>query len=496
MIKKLDKLVLQAFYGPFIITLSVLVFIFLIQFLIMTFDQLIGKNLSIGVLGELIFCFSLNMVPNAMPLALLLSSLITFGTLGEHSELTAIKSAGISLPRIISPVLVVVILISCGMLWFNNTVLPWANLKAYSLLYDIKTKKATFSIKPGIFYYGLPGYAIKVNDVADDGVGIKKVIIYDHTDGMGNRKVTLADSGKMYTILNDRYLVLELFSGTNYSELIQQGSTGSGTEFSRNNFRKSKIVFSLSSFDLSRTNEGLFSTHHYMRNIPQLVKDVDSLQREEVRSTANFQNNFMTYYLYQNRRLSTDTAFSKPASFPPISSQMKATYEKQMAYALEDRKTIIYIAANQARNIKSYTRNFNDHLLNVKRDTSAYSLQLHKKFNVPVACLVLFLIGASLGTIIKKGGLGVPVLVSIIFFIVFYILTIMGEKWVKELVVQPVYGMWAANVVLFFIGLYFLKEARRDASLFDLNLWQRIVNNLDDLFSAIKNIRKRKIDAA
>lgn len=491
MFKKLDKLILSAFIGPLIITTSVLVFIFLVQFLILNFDSLIGKNLPFTVYLELIFYLSLQMIPQCLPLSFLLASLITYGTLGEFSELTAIKSSGISLVRVIQPVFQLVFFLSIGLILFSNYVLPRTNLQAFSLLYDIKTKKVGFSLKPGAFYYGIPGYAIKANYVGQDGRSLRDLVIYDHSDGSANRKVTLADSGQMYTILSDRYLTLELFNGINYSEVAEQSTPQQrqGVEFMRNKFVKSKVVFSLSSFDLNRTRQELFAGHRFMRNIEQLDHDVDSMARVKDESLANFKANLMAYYNYTGRPMT-------PALYDKVpSAQVNTNISKQDSFKIEDRKTIVYLATNQARNVKSFVQGFTDHYKEIRRISNEYSIELQKKFTLAVACVILFLIGAPLGAIIRKGGLGVPVLTSIIFFIFYYILTIVGEKWAKEDVVPVTAGLWAANVILFFVALFFLRQARRDASLFDLDFYSGIITAIADFFKKFGN-KKAESNAA
>lgn len=470
MIKKLDKLIISAFLGPFVITTAVLVFIFLVQFLILEFEKLIGKNLPITVFIELISYLSLYMVPNALPLAFLLAALITFGTLGEFSELTAIKASGISLLRVIQPVFLLTVVLSIGSVLFTNYVLPHTNLRAFSLLYDIKTKKVGFSLKPGAFYYGLPGYVIKAGSIHPDGKQLKDVVIYDHADGSANKKVTLADSGYMYTIMQDRYLVLELYKGQNYTEVNESNSRG--LEFVRNIFDKSKVVFSLSSFDLTRTRQELFSGHKFMRNIGQLGHDIDSLENDKQRSLQNFQTNMYAYYNYMGK------ATPKVMEGKALSSRMNELRSQQANFDLEMRKNMVYFATNQARNVKGFIEGYSNGFKEQQKNIAEFKVEMHKKFTVSVACLVLFLIGAPVGSIIRKGGLGVPILVSIVFFIFYYIFTIVGEKWAKEGIVPIPVGIWAANFILLGASLFFIQQARRDASLFELDfykgLWQRL----------------------
>src|SRR6478735_8337192 len=211
--KRLDKLILGAFFGPFFLTFTVTLFIFLTQYLLRYLDDFLGKDLGFAVFFELIFYFSMNMVPNSLPLAILISTLMTFGNLGQHHELTAIKASGISLVRALTPIFLVVVGISIGLFYFNNVIVPKANLRAYSLLYDIRQKKPALNIKEGSFYNGLPGFSVKVTKKFPDGRSLKGVMIYNHTEGRGNTDVIVADSGYMYTFFDDKYLALELFHG-------------------------------------------------------------------------------------------------------------------------------------------------------------------------------------------------------------------------------------------------------------------------------------------
>jgi lipopolysaccharide export system permease protein len=270
-----------------------------------------------------------------------------------------------------------------------------------------------FSLKPGAFYYGLPGYAIKANQVDPDGRRLKQVIIYDHSDGNANKKVTMADSGMMYTIYNDRYLVLELFQGSNFSEVTEQ-NTGKNLEYVRNRYSKSKIVFSLSSFDLNRTRQELFSGHKFMRNLEQLQLDIDSMDKVKREALINYESNLKAYYNYFGRPQKTEDIGRIPG--PSILKII----ERQDSGNAEDAKYQLYMAANQARNIKTFSAGFADHYQELARNGNEFKIEMQKKFTLATACLVLFLIGAPVGSIIRKGGLGVPILVGIVFFILYF----------------------------------------------------------------------------
>ncbi|MEO1099938.1 MAG: LptF/LptG family permease [Bacteroidota bacterium] len=280
--KKIDKLILSSFVGPFFLTFLIVVFILLTQHMLNKFDDIVGKDLGWDVLAQLFFHFAVFVTPVAIPLAILLSSLMTFGNLGEHFELTALKSAGISLVRALLPIFVFVLGLTIFAFYSNNYFVPRSALEAYSLLYDIKQKKPALDLKQGAFYNGIPDFSIKVNKRHDDGKTLEDIIIYDHRNQNGNKKVTLADSGAMYTILNDRYLKLELFDGHFFFENNTDGASRKSKRetLSRSSFSRSEYVLDLSSFGLDRTDKSLFEGNRIMRNIRQLVGDVDSMGRQ------------------------------------------------------------------------------------------------------------------------------------------------------------------------------------------------------------------------
>ena len=284
--KKLDKLIIRTFIGPFLVTFFVVVFILLMVYMLKYFDDFIGKDLGFEVFAELIMYFSINMTPVAFPLAVLLSSLMTFGNLGEHFELTAIKSAGISLIRAMQSLFILIVLLSIGVYFSNNFIVPKANLYAFSLLYDIKQTKPSIDIKEGAFYGGLPGYSIKANKKYDDR-SLGELIIYNHSKGKGNQEVILADSALMYTILGDKYLVMELFDGKTYTEDDEASTEKKAATFVRNTFQHNKVVFSLASFEMENTEKDLFSSNRMMRNDIQLREDVDSMQFDILESKKN-----------------------------------------------------------------------------------------------------------------------------------------------------------------------------------------------------------------
>lgn len=476
--KKIDKLILKAFLGPFMVTTSVVLFIFLMRFILTYFDEFVGKDLGFFVFVKLFSYFTLIMVPTSLPLAVLLASLMCYGNLGEFFELTAIKSAGISIDRALRPIMAVAILVSIGSFWFSNSVMPWANLKGWSLMWDVKTKKATLNLKEGIFYYDLPGYSIKVNKKYKDGKSLKGMVVYDHSENNGNRRVILADSGQMYTMLDNRYLVFELFNGNDYYEYTERSSVmPNQSQFVRNGFKTSKLVFDLSSFDMKKTEEEQFKHHQSMKNVSQLIKMSDSLGRDISVSRNSQFTTSKQYYLYHLRDWKDTIKTIRKGKW--IDSLINLSIKNKRIQT-----ELIATGVSQARNMQTSLESYKTYLHDKETDKARTDLEFFRKFTQSFACIVMFLIGAPLGAIIKRGGLGIPVLVSILFFILMYVLSINGEKWSREGLASPAFGAWFADAVLLVIGIYFLSKARNDSRLFDsdayLVYWEQFKTKMQE----------------
>ena len=479
--RKIDKLVIQAFLGPFFLTLVVVIFIFLLRLLLFYFSDLFGKDLGAEVYIQLFFYFSLITLPLAMPLGILMSSLMTFGKLGENFELTALKSAGISIIRIFRPIIVLAICLSIFMFWFTNIALPWANLKGWSLLYDIKTTKTTLNIKEGIFYTDLPGYAIQVSKKYPDNKTLKNVVIYDHTLNDGNRHVTIADSAKMYTILNKKYLVFELFNGKDYLEDADRGSNLDQSDVAIHQFKKSKVVMSLEAFDLQKTDESQFAKNQIMRNNNELMMDADSLKKVIRTIKKGYVASYNVYFLY----------FRKDPKIALKSLKNNTSWVKARIKSLDtgiiNLPKVRSDALQSAQNLISFGTSNKAAIDAQNLELKKTNLEWHHKFTNSLAILVMFLIGAPLGSIIKKGGFGVPIVVAVSFFILMYILTQQGEKMAKEGKILLQIGAWLANVILSLIGMYFMRIALKDSRLFEWDVykmyWERMKPEMVKIFA-------------
>lgn len=467
--RKIDKLVLSAFWGPFVLTTLVVIFIFLLRLVLFYFADLFGKDLGTFVYVELFFYFSLITLPLALPLSVLLSSLMTFGKLGENFELTALKSAGISIFRVLRPLFIVAACLSLFMFWFNNIAMPWANLKGWSLLYDIKTTKTTLNIKEGIFYADLPGYSIQVAKKYPDNKTLKGLVIYDHSHNDGNRHVTLADSAQMYTILGKKYLIFELFNGKDYVEDADRGTNLDATDMAVHVFKRSKIVMSLEAFDMHKTEENQFSQNEIMRNNMQLAHDKDSLTAVLRNIKIGFIHAAGPNFMYFHKPIKSSLILLRNTKW--VAARIKKGMKHQS-------RPVLDIVDQQILNMNTMAQSnliaINDRTEKLKKT----QIEWHHKFTNSFAILVMFLIGAPLGAIIKKGGFGIPVVVAVSFFILMYILTQQGDKMAKEGAIYVELGAWASNFILTIIGLYFLNIALNDSRLFESDFytvwWERI----------------------
>lgn len=608
--KKIDKLIIGSFLGPFFLTFFVVIFILLSQFMLKYLDEIVGKDLDTSVIIQLIFYFSIFMTPNAFPLAVLLSSLMTFGNLGEHFELTAMKGSGISLIRVMIPIFVFTLVLTAVAYYSNNNIVPQANLKAFSLLYDVKQKKPSMELKEGAFYNGIDGYSIKVGKKLSDGTTLKDLTIYDHTAGQGNVQVTLADSGKMYNILQNRYLVLELFDGHTYVEDKNRRHNYVAQQqpepMIRNNFKSQKIVFSLASFDLKRTKEELFSSNRLMKNAQHLAADVDSMRTDYKDKTEEVKEHsfrFFNYHLqdivgiYKQRALEREerkrkkqaakeakfvnstknvskdstemddslknielksraTSYKKKGGISPgsrkiIDERIKKLKAKKLTQAkgnikksmdmdsnqvamsekavglskmqIDSKKNINVLDSVKAKptfeeniakidslmNSDAFEKNaYNKSLTHVrfvknnmmmrraqlekiKTEINKFQLERFKKFSYAMTILIMFFIGAPLGSIIKKGGLGVPVLISLSFFILFYVISMICEKWTRTDVMDPLLAAWMANIILFPVGMFFMKQAKNDARLFESDFYNVIFLKLKGQIFKLKGRFKK-----
>jgi lipopolysaccharide export system permease protein len=442
----------------------------------MYFKELVGKGIGIDDVGNLFLYFSLIAVPLALPLAILLASLMCFGNLGEHTELTALKSAGIPIWRILLPTAIVAVMVSFGAFYYNNYISPKANLKGYSLLYDIKTTKLTLNIEEGIFYEEIPNYRIKVSKKFPDNKTLKGIVVYDHSGNDGNRNVTLADSGRMFTLYDAQYLVFELFNGTTYVEGRGDDNALNDTRLTRNKFKSNKMVFSLESFGMKRTSEDQFKYHEFMKNTSELKIQVDSLGKQLEKSRSQQAEVLKRTHSYQFKPIGqepllvekTKDTLQRTKNILPGAWVLKKIDTLKTDY---NKHQILQTAISNVENVGLQISSSKLSLDAKQREMLRADVERWHKYTLSFACFVMFLIGASLGSIIKKGGFGMPVLLSISFFILMYVLMQLGDKYAKEGFIPVITGVWSPDIFLLFVGLFLLYKATNDARLFEKDVY-------------------------
>ena len=416
------------------------------------------------MISELMFFASATLVPLALPLAILVSSIMTLGNLAEHSELVAAKSAGISLQRILRPMLFAALAISVMAFYFSNYMLPFTNLKMGSLLYDVRQQKPALYIREGVFYNGIDGYSLKIGKKEADNQTLKNVMIYDHTSQRGNNKVIFAKSGKMAMSDDEKFLVVTLFNGNSFEEQIDNKAAYKKTHpLIRSSFKSYKIRFDLSTFKLNRTNEDLFKDNYQMLNLNQLSSSLDSFNVDLSRRKGEILTTVQSYFMiYRDsalkKQMNTDTDFTELDTL-----KTEGIYEN---------------ALGQARNVKSYLTSVSEELDGRTKMIARFAIEWHRKYTLSIACFVLFLIGAPLGAIIRKGGIGTPVVVSVLFFLIFHIISIMGEKFAREGILEPRIGMWMSSAVLLPVGIILLYKATHDSALFDIEAYTRFFSKI------------------
>ncbi|PSK92591.1 LptF/LptG family permease [Taibaiella chishuiensis] len=471
-IKKLDLLILRSFMGPFVVTFFVVLFAFTMQFYWLYMDELIGKGLGVWLMVQLMALMSATLFPFALPLGILLASIMTFGSLGENYELVAIKSSGISLFRFMRPLIVFIAFIAVFAFFFNNYVIPVTNLKSYSLLYDMRNQKPTMDIKEGIFNRDIDGFAIRVGKKGKDGQTIKDVIIYDHTTGQGNNNAVYATSGRMYPSPDNRYLIFELHNGCRYEE---DNSRGMNYQ-TRMNFGKWYKVFDLSKFAFTRTKEELFKGNEEMMNVGQLRYNIDSFYKKREFTTRDIDRYLDPYFSIYQKRHKDSVLYQQLEQYKGRTVAYKQSFFDIVPDSLHQRT--VQTTESNLRNLQRLVGIVSADTKVQSEKINSFEIAWHKKYTLSFACMLLFLIGAPLGAIIRKGGLGMPVVIAIVFFIIYFIISSTGEKLAQQGAVTPWYGMWLATAVLLPIAFVIMVTARNDSPVFNkewyVRMWSKI----------------------
>jgi lipopolysaccharide export system permease protein len=437
-------------------------FMLILQFFWVYIDDLMGKGLSVWVILELLMYVSAGIIPMALPLAILLSSLMTFGNLAEHNELTALKASGFSLLRIMRPLIIIVLLIAAATFFFANYVIPAANLKWHTLIYDIQNKKIATILTPGVYSKHFEGYAIKIDSL--NGNQCLGVTIHDYTQPTQLRTVR-AKEATVYKSVNGRFVFLNLKNGHILEELDLQNpmylpnnsiSNPSDRPSRVSTFDQGVYKLDLEGLDLNRSKEDLFTDKYEMLNVFQIDAAIDSIEAKKTRLLDNFVKQSALGFLSLNQNIeksnSNDPSIATGAKeeVGPISVAQLSSNDKQIAYNL---------ALSKIRRNQQQLDNQQQFLTTLDRETDLYWIEFHRKFALTYAIIVLFFVGAPLGALIKKGGFGAPVVIAALIFMLYFILSSVGDNLADTGTVTPFIGMWMAAVVFTPVAFFFTKKA-------------------------------------
>jgi lipopolysaccharide export system permease protein len=457
MIKKIDQYILRSFAGPFIVTFFIALFILLIQFLWKYIDDLVGKGLEWYIIAELLFYASANLIPLALPLATLLSSIMLYGNLGERFELAALKSAGISMFRFMRSTILMGVCITIGAFLFSNYILPTASLKFWTKMRDITKQKPALNIKPNEFYSEIDGYTILIGSKDEDNVTIHDVTVYEEVKGKQADNILISDRGEMTTSSDKMNLMLTLYDGKQYEQLKPQQRNKKATEYMRMEFGQWEKALDLSGFEMQNSSSDVYQNHYKMMNIRQLTTAVDSLKTTAEKKTEGFIKTIENQFHFNRKPLNeTDNTAG-------------LQYRDQFTEVLpaDQSKAIVAAATASARNIAGHITTMVESYKSTNNRIIEHKIEVHRKITLSLACLVFLFVGAPLGAIIRKGGFGFPVIFSILIFILFYILNISGERKADESVLTVFNGMWLAIMIIFPFSIFLTIKAKNDAPVFN-----------------------------
>jgi lipopolysaccharide export system permease protein len=477
-VKTLTFYLIKKYIPPFLGTLFIGVFILFMIFVFTYIDEIAGKGIEAWILTKMFFYIFLRFIPEAMPLAVLLSSIMVFGNLGEQYELAAMKSAGISLTRIMRPLLLFIVGIAGISFVFCNNILPFIQLKGGQLLHDVRDTKPAFKIKEGIFNNSIDGYSIRVGSKDDDGKTIRDVMIYDHTEKRGNVVQVYAEKGKLDISPDKNYLIIELENGNRYQQVRDKPEHDQSRPMMRVGFAKQTVRIDLSGFKMQQTDASLFKGNAEMMNINQLRNKIDTMYVESKNISQHLLNSYKLNFMPNAFRRSV---LNFNGNYPCTDAVSEIKKLKK-----EDRLKVYDIALNYARNNAQFCDSKSTELEEFTKEISSYKVQWHLKFTIAFSCIILFFVGAPLGSIVRKGGLGMPVVISVVLFILFHVLSFSFKKMALENEVNIYLGMWIGPLVFLPIGLFLSFHASRDSTLFDL------ISYFDFIGSWINKLKKNK----
>jgi lipopolysaccharide export system permease protein len=452
--------------------------VLILQFVWKWIDELVGKGLSWSVIGELLLYTSTRLVPTALILGVLLASIMTFGNLGEHSELSALKSSGISLSRIMAPLFVLVILLTIGAFYFSNNVVPKTNKKFFALLVDIRQQRPEFDIKEGQFYNGIENYSLKIGKRAKNGKMLFDLMIYDHTARNGNVSVTVADSGFMVITEDKKNMMLTLYKGHRYAEVLDTNKRiDNNKTLRRDRFQMQQFLFRLPGNQLERTDEELYKDNYQMKTMAGLSVESYKIRKGMHEKQKRVADELIAsqYFKLENKKAEKNPLTEEQQKAQSIRVDVLTLYD---SLPQEKKADVAEYAVILAKTSKGLVSNNYETTKSDMRWVNRHMIEWHRKLTLSIACLVFFLIGAPLGSIIRKGGLGTPVVVSTLFFIFYYIISLAGEKYARAGILPVWLGMWGSTVLLLPLGIFLTIKSTRDSSIMISDTYSLLIRKI------------------
>ena len=498
--KKLHSYILKAFLGPLLLTLLIVIFVLLMQFLWKYIDDLVGKGLDVWMFVQLLTYTAATLVSLAVPLAVLLAAIMTLGNLGETYELLAIKAAGVSLQKILTPVIILCIVICAGSFVFSDYVMPYSARKAHSLLYDIRNKKPELILMDGVFT-DIEKYSIYIGKKNYETNQLYDIIIYENASARSERKnMTVADSGFMYTTPNKRFMVVDLYDGYNYEDEAEdkKASNGPRYPFRKTKFAKQTFKIDLSEFSMSRTDENMFRSGYQMMSISLINKTTDSLSLR----VDSISHNLLT--LIRPKLLPVKPYFNNEISLIQTADSTGYIKDRDIGdfntffskVTPDIRLKTVRQTSDIVNNIQYESWNPYGNTINKQGESvRKYLNEKHKKYSLAFACLMMFFVGAPLGALIRKGGLGTPLVVSILIFLFYYVISITGEKMARDGSLSPFIGVWFSTFIILPFGLFLTWQATNESACMNMdtytNFFRKVKALILQYIESLKNLKKK-----
>lgn len=480
--KTIHKFVLKSYLGPMILTFFIVMFILLMQFMWRYIDELVGKGVGMGTILELMMYALATLIPMGLPLATLLAAIMTMGNLGENYELLAMRSAGLSMMKIIKPLTIVIAFVAVGSFFVSNNLVPYSTKKMFALLYDIRNQKQSIEFKDGIFFNGIDNISIRVGKQDPETKLLTNVLIYDTRDTKGNMTTTVADSGYIHMTDDKKFLMVTLYNGETYETTRAASTWFKESKLRRHFFAEQQAPIALEGFDFTRSNSDLFNSSQ-TKNIVELGAGIDSLSTVTQASTIRSYEPLLRGYIFVNEPiLAQDTVPYDLSDKRPL-----LLTDSIAGMDIYKRKELLASAKSNAASSKSFFTYDEASAKEALNQLYRYKVDWHRKLSLPVSIMIFFLIGAPLGAIIRKGGLGMPIVVSVGFFVIYYIITITGEKMAREGTWSTLFGMWLPSLILLPIAVFLTYKATNDSNLFNADWYFMKMKQIKAHFNKSKN---------